>query len=79
MPDKKQINNLNYMSKNKQPAPPKENPQNIPVDELMTATGVPENAFRELSENEEYVPVMHPVKPQQEVTLSSVPPPLTWA
>jgi putative OPT family oligopeptide transporter len=72
MPDKKQINTLNYMSKNKQPAPPKENPQNIPVDELMTATGVPENAFRELSENEEYVPVMHPVKPQQEVTVYSV-------
>lgn len=62
------------MSKNKKtpPGAPAENQQNIPVDDLMTATGIPENAFRELGADEEYTPVMHPVKPQKEVTVYSV-------
>ena len=62
------------MSKNKKTPPviPAENQQNIPADDLMTATGIPENAFRELAADEEYTPVMHPVKPQKEVTVYSV-------
>lgn len=34
--------------------------------------GLPENAFRELKPGEEYTPVMHPTKPQAEVTPYSV-------
>lgn len=37
-----------------------------------TATGLPENAFRELAADEEYVPVMKPAHDQQEVTPYSV-------
>ena len=37
-----------------------------------TDTGLPENAFRELAEDEKYVPVMHPAHEQQEVTFYSV-------
>ena len=37
-----------------------------------TDTGLPENAFRELSADEKYVPVMHPARDQEEVTLYSV-------
>ncbi len=37
-----------------------------------TDTGLPENAFRELAADEEYVPVMHPAHDQQEVTPYSV-------
>jgi len=38
----------------------------------MTATGLPENAFRELAADEKYTPVMHPVHDQQEVTPYSI-------
>lgn len=55
----------------KSPAPPMppagESPEN-----LVTATGIPENAFRELAADEEYTPVQHPVKAQKEVTVYSV-------
>lgn len=37
-----------------------------------TETGLPENAFRELGADENYTPVMHPVRAQQEVTPYSV-------
>ena len=37
-----------------------------------TDTGLPENAFRELAADEQYVPVMHPAREQEEVTLYSV-------
>lgn len=39
---------------------------------LTTETGLPENAFRELGADEEYVPVMHPARDHQEVTPYSV-------
>ena len=41
-------------------------------DEPLTDTGLPENAFRELAADEEYQPVLHPRKPQKEVTFYSV-------
>lgn len=42
-------------------------------ENLMTSdTGLPENAFRELGADEEYVPVMHPAHDQKEVTPYSV-------
>ena len=37
-----------------------------------TDTGLPENAFRELAADEQYVPVMKPAHDQQEVTVYSV-------
>lgn len=37
-----------------------------------TETGLPENAFRELAADENYTPVMHPARDQQEVTPYSV-------
>lgn len=37
-----------------------------------TETGLPENAFRELGADEQYVPVLHPAHEQQEVTPYSV-------
>ncbi len=42
------------------------------TDEALTPTGLPENAFRELASDEQYVPVMHPAHDQQEVTPYSV-------
>lgn len=39
---------------------------------LNTATGLPENAFRELAADEQYNPVMHPAHDQKEVTVYSV-------
>ena len=45
----------------------KENEEN-----LMTGTGLPENAFRELAADEKYTPLMHPAHEQQEVTPYSV-------
>jgi len=41
-------------------------------EKLTTGTGLPENAFRELGADEKYVPVMHPVHEQAEVTPYSV-------
>ncbi len=41
-------------------------------DNLMTGTGLPENAFRELGADEQYTPVMHPAHDQREVTPYSV-------
>lgn len=41
-------------------------------DNLTTGTGLPENAFRELASDEQYVPVMHPAHDQKEVTPYSV-------
>ncbi len=41
-------------------------------DNLLTGTGLPENAFRELGADEQYVPVMHPAHDQKEVTPYSV-------
>lgn len=41
-------------------------------DEPLTDTGLPENAFRELAADEVYKPVLHPEKPQKEVTFYSV-------
>lgn len=41
-------------------------------EEMMTPTGLPENAFRELGADEEYRPVMEPAHDQQEVTPYSV-------
>lgn len=38
----------------------------------MTGTGLPENAFRELGSDEQYVPLMEPVRDQKEVTVYSV-------
>lgn len=38
----------------------------------MTGTGLPENAFRELGSDEQYVPLMEPVHDQKEVTVYSV-------
>ena len=41
-------------------------------ENLNTGTGLPENAFRELGADEQYVPVMHPARDQKEVTPYSV-------
>ena len=41
-------------------------------EEIMTGTGLPENAFRELGADEKYTPVMHPAHDQKEVTPYSV-------
>lgn len=41
-------------------------------ENLTTGTGLPENAFRELGADEQYVPVMHPAHDQKEVTPYSV-------
>ncbi len=41
-------------------------------ENVMTSTGLPENAFRELGADEQYTPVMHPAKAQKEVTPYSV-------
>ena len=41
-------------------------------EEIMTPTGLPENAFRELGKDEEYRPVMEPAHEQKEVTPYSV-------
>ncbi|MDE5842231.1 MAG: oligopeptide transporter, OPT family [Muribaculaceae bacterium] len=41
-------------------------------EEMMTPTGLPENAFRELGADEEYQPVLHPAHDQKEVTPYSV-------
>ena len=41
-------------------------------DDIMTGTGLPENAFRELGADEKYMPVMHPAHDQKEVTPYSV-------
>ena len=41
-------------------------------DEQLTATGLPENAFRELAADEVYTPLMHPAHDQKEVTPYSV-------
>ena len=41
-------------------------------ENLMTGTGLPENAFRELAADEQYTPIMHPAHEQQEVTPYSV-------
>ena len=41
-------------------------------DEQLTATGLPENAFRELAADEEYTPLLHPAHDQKEVTPYSV-------
>lgn len=38
----------------------------------MTGTGLPENAFRELGSDEQYVPLMEPARDQKEVTVYSV-------
>ena len=38
----------------------------------QSPTGLPENAFRELAEDEEYTPVLHPAHDQKEVTPYSV-------
>lgn len=39
---------------------------------ITTGTGLPENAFRELGADEQYVPMMHPAREQKEVTPYSV-------
>ena len=41
-------------------------------ENLTTGTGLPENAFRELGADEQYVPVMEPAHEQREVTPYSV-------
>ncbi len=41
-------------------------------ENITTGTGLPENAFRELAADEQYVPVMHPAHEQKEVTPYSV-------
>jgi len=41
-------------------------------DDIMTGTGLPENAFRELGADESYTPVMHPAHDQKEGTPYSV-------
>ena len=41
-------------------------------ENLTTGTGLPENAFRELGNDEKYTPVMHPAHDQREVTPYSV-------
>ncbi|MDE6811477.1 MAG: oligopeptide transporter, OPT family, partial [Muribaculaceae bacterium] len=41
-------------------------------EDMMTPTGLPENAFRELGADEEYRPVLHPAHDQKEVTPYSV-------
>ena len=41
-------------------------------ENLTTGTGLPENAFRELGADEQYVPVMSPAHDQKEVTPYSV-------
>ena len=50
-------------------------PPQAAEESLMTPTGLPENAFRELGADEEYKPVTHPVREQKEVTFYSV----AWA
>lgn len=42
------------------------------IEEPLTDTGLPENAFRELAADESYQPVLHPEKRQKEVTFYSV-------
>lgn len=42
------------------------------TEEPLTPTGLPDNAFRELAEDEQYTPVLHPAHDQQEVTPYSV-------
>ena len=51
---------------------PRKMPPPMPEENLMTPTGLPENAFRELGKDEEYKPVLHPVRDQKEVTPYSV-------
>ncbi|MDD6227726.1 MAG: oligopeptide transporter, OPT family [Bacteroidales bacterium] len=41
-------------------------------ENIMTGTGLPENAFRELGSDEQYVPLMEPAHDQKEVTVYSV-------
>lgn len=41
-------------------------------EEGLTATGLPENAFRELAADEDYTPLMHPAHEQKEITPYSV-------
>jgi len=41
-------------------------------ENISSGTGLPENAFRELADNEQYAPVMHPAHDQREVTPYSV-------
>ena len=41
-------------------------------EKIVTPTGLPENAFRELGADEEYTPVMSPAHDQKEVTFYSV-------
>lgn len=41
-------------------------------ENIRTGAGLPENAFRELGDGEQYNPVMHPVREQREVTPYSV-------
>ena len=55
------------MAKEQKPVPREEVTEN-----LQTPTGLPENAFRELAADEEYVPVMKPAHDQKEVTVYSV-------
>ncbi|MDE7396150.1 MAG: oligopeptide transporter, OPT family [Muribaculum sp.] len=63
------------MAENKPTVPPT---QGVPSPEVVAATddngvaGLPENAFRELAENESYSPVMHPAHDYPEVTPYSV-------
>lgn len=47
-------------------------PHTEPEASIVAPTGLPENAFRELGADEQYTPVMHPVKPQTEVSVYSV-------
>ena len=47
-------------------------PENEPVIVDADPTGLPENAFRELNEGEEYRPVMHPTRQYKEATPYSV-------
>lgn len=54
------------MSDNKHTPPPQQEA------DMMTPTGLPENAFRELAADEEYKPLMHPARAQKEVTVYSV-------
>lgn len=51
---------------------PPELPPTQTEENLMTPSGLPDNAFRELGNDEEYNPVLHPVKPQKEITPYSV-------
>ncbi len=60
------------MSKSTKPEPLPKGTADVQGDNIVTATGIPENAFRELAADEEYTPVLHPVKNQKEVTVYSV-------